>query len=146
MHFILHNNRIIPLTLPAGSCPCSYLLYYLGGETVDQHSDNENLQNTRKRLNAWELLHGFERCLPYGLFRGGPRPQTETIWQVRQATANSQTFQMSFDLCTKSPPPLFFIFLFCQAFEETLEVLSVISAFWSLMLPRLKSSPSFINF
>lgn len=70
---------------------------------------------------TWELLHGFEKRLPYGLIQGGPRPQTGTIWQVKRATANRQTFQMSFDLCTKAPPPFPF---FCQSFEETLEVLS----------------------
>lgn len=85
------------MTLPAGSCPHIYLLYYLGGGNMEQHSDNENLQNTRKLLHTRELLHGFERRLPYGLLQGSPRPQTGTIWQVMRATANSQTFQTSLD-------------------------------------------------
>lgn len=65
----------------------------------------KNLLETKKQVHTRGFLHGFERRLPYGLCHSSPRPQTMAIWQVRRAKANSQTFQVDFNLSAEDPTP-----------------------------------------
>lgn len=68
-----------------------YPLHNLDGKTEEHVTENDNSQNTKQQLHTWGFSHGFERLMPYGLCRSSPRPQTMTIWQVRQTEAKNKT-------------------------------------------------------
>lgn len=92
---------------PPTSCPhcVSFLLF----RQRDSRACNRQCEfaGDKKQLYTRGFLHGFERRLPYGLCYSSPRPQTMAIWQVRQAKANSQTFQVDFGLSGDVPLPPF---------------------------------------